>query len=263
MILAFPFVTASFDQDARVFINTSGATDRAAINYFVKGIKRLGLWDDMVCWPLRSAQNAGTGSTAYSLGGLDTYNGTLVNGPTWGADGITFDGTDDGISTSLSIDGTAGLFSAFTVFKRTAQGNEVRSLLGHRNMAITGVRLLFENQIFLYSDYLPFSAGAGFASISGVENDTWATAAMSLNKPAFTGNLWQNTANATLIGTSNDATGSGDFGIGTQSATFSSNLWKGDIAFTAALVGQSLTSAQNTAFRDLYKSTLGQGLGLP
>jgi hypothetical protein len=262
MILGFPTLTASFDQDARVFINASGATDRAAVNYFVKGIKRLGLWSSMVCWPLRSAQNAGTGSTAYSLGELGAYNGTLVNGPTWGADGITFDGTDDRISTALSIDGTAGLFSAFTVFKRTAQGNEVRSLLGHRNDGFTGVRLLFENQIWLYSDYAGGS-GQQYINITGVANDTWATAAMSLNKPAFTGNLWQNTTNATLASTSNGATGSGDFGIGAQSATSSSDLWKGDIAFTAALVGQSLTSAQNTAFRDLYKSTLGQGLGLP
>lgn len=90
MILSFPFIAASFDADARAFINTSGATARAEINHFVKGIKKLNLYSSMVCWPLRSSQNAGTGSTAYSLGGLGTYNGTLVNGPTWGADGITF-----------------------------------------------------------------------------------------------------------------------------------------------------------------------------
>jgi hypothetical protein len=90
MIAGFPFIASSFDPDARAFVQTSGATDRAALNFFVKGIKRLGLWDDMVCWPLRSAQNAGTGSTAYSLGGLGTYNGTLINGPTWGEDGIAF-----------------------------------------------------------------------------------------------------------------------------------------------------------------------------
>jgi hypothetical protein len=90
MIAGFPFIASSFDPDARAFVQTSGATDRAAINHFVKGIRALGLWDDMVCWPLRSAQNAGTGSTAYSLGGLGTYNGTLVNGPTWGADGVNF-----------------------------------------------------------------------------------------------------------------------------------------------------------------------------
>jgi hypothetical protein len=60
------------------------------INKFVIGAKKLGLWDSIVCWPMRSIHNAGTGSTVYSLGGLGTYNGTLINGPTWGRDGLFF-----------------------------------------------------------------------------------------------------------------------------------------------------------------------------
>ena len=63
------------------------------INKFVIGIKKLGLWNSMVCYPMRSIHNAGTGSTVYSLGGLGVYNGTMVNGPTWQSDGsgIFFD----------------------------------------------------------------------------------------------------------------------------------------------------------------------------
>jgi hypothetical protein len=83
----------AFDSDAAAFFATAGVTDATAksqINDFVKGVKSLGLYNNMVCWPLRSSQNAGTGTTAYSLGGLGTYNGTLTNGPTWGVDGITF-----------------------------------------------------------------------------------------------------------------------------------------------------------------------------
>ena len=80
----------SYDPDALAYVQASGATDIDNINAFVVGVKALGLYSSMVCWPLRSSQNAGTGSTAYSLGGLGTYNGTLVNGPTWGVDGITF-----------------------------------------------------------------------------------------------------------------------------------------------------------------------------
>ena len=119
MILGFPSLTASFDSDARAFVNTSGATERAAINHFVKGVKRLGLWSSMVCWPLRSTQNAGTGSTAYSLGGMGTYNGTLVNGPTWGADGITFDGTNDYINTNFTPSATDNV-TVFSAAKRTS-----------------------------------------------------------------------------------------------------------------------------------------------
>jgi hypothetical protein len=95
-------IKPAYDADASAYFTTAGVTNTAGrqqISRFVTGIKDLGLWSSMVCWPLRSSQNAGTGTTAYSLGGLGTYNGTLTNGPTWGADGITFDGTNDYIVT--------------------------------------------------------------------------------------------------------------------------------------------------------------------
>jgi hypothetical protein len=83
---------AGFDADAAAYFDRAGVTDATAksqINAFVKGIKDLGLWSSIVSWPLRSSQNAGTGTTAYSLGGLATYNGTLLNSPTRVEDGIT------------------------------------------------------------------------------------------------------------------------------------------------------------------------------
>jgi hypothetical protein len=69
------------------------------INKFVIGIKKLGLWSSMICWPLRNIHNAGTGSTVYSLGGLGTYNGTMINSPTWQQDGILVQS-----ATSSSVD---------------------------------------------------------------------------------------------------------------------------------------------------------------
>lgn len=64
------------------------------INKFVVGVKKLGLWNSMVCWPMRSIHNAGTGSTVYSLGGLRVSNGTMINSPVWGYNGIFFNGND-------------------------------------------------------------------------------------------------------------------------------------------------------------------------
>jgi len=87
---------SGYDADAAAYFERAGVTDATAkgqINAFVKGVKDLGLYNSMVSWPLRSAQNAGTGTTAYSLGGLGIFNGTLTNGPTWGADGISNAGT--------------------------------------------------------------------------------------------------------------------------------------------------------------------------
>jgi hypothetical protein len=75
------------------------------INKFVVGVKKLGLWNSMVCWPMRSIHNAGTATTVYSLGGLGTYNGTMVNSPTWGYNGIYIYGST---GTSSSVQATVG-----------------------------------------------------------------------------------------------------------------------------------------------------------
>jgi len=55
--------------------------EKMYIDMFVLGCKGLGLWDDMVCWPLLSSQNSGT-DTVYSLGGSGTFNGALTGGLT-------------------------------------------------------------------------------------------------------------------------------------------------------------------------------------
>ena len=107
----------AIDPDAAAYIALSGATDVSGIDAFVKGIKALGLWNSMVCWPLRSSQNVGTGTTVYSLGGLGAFNGTLVNGPPWSADGIDFfdqNRINKRMQTSFSFLQPATIFSVFT-----------------------------------------------------------------------------------------------------------------------------------------------------
>ena len=80
----------SLDQDAVAYCARSGATERRLLSDFAKELKRDGIWDKFICWPLLPGQNAGSGSMAYSFGGLGAYDGTLINGPTWGNSGITF-----------------------------------------------------------------------------------------------------------------------------------------------------------------------------
>jgi hypothetical protein len=79
------------DVDGDVYLTRASVTDligRAEVLWFIRGMKALGLYQNMVAWPMRSYQNAGTGSTVYSLGGLGIYNGNMVNSPAWGRDGI-------------------------------------------------------------------------------------------------------------------------------------------------------------------------------
>jgi hypothetical protein len=267
MILSFPFIAAAFDADARAFINTSGATARAEINHFVKGIKKLGLYSSMVCWPLRSTQNAGTGSTAYSLGGLGTYNGTLVNGPTWGADGISFGGNTQRIeySPQFAVDFTEGGYSVHAVW----------SALGISIADSEGAFVLFGSTGLELQNAITTGVGGG---------TTWQPQSRNYN-----GNRYFNsTANLPI---------SGNVGYGWNADTLTLQTSGSDITtsnivsstptngnYTLQTAGRNNTTAAATSrvsyllafqpnigmtaqkMQDIYsvaKQTLGQGLGLP
>ena len=224
-----------FDADARTFFATAGVTNRVArgqINAFVLGIKNLGLWSSMVCWPLRSSQNAGTGTTAYSLGGLGTFNGTLVSGPTWGADGVVFDGSNDVITTSLT--------TQFTDFDKNFATGFWLGKAFVNNQAGGGVR----------EGSTPF--GRYVSCQEGVYNTLFST------RGGTTHSIYKNGSSTVATGTvastalSSDSVsfgGSGNFLFGTISFTLISN--------------QSFNSSTVDSIYTLYKTTLGQGLGLP
>jgi hypothetical protein len=84
---------AGYDGDTVAYVAKTGASDPIAIDALVKYLKAQSLWDYARFYPMKSAQNAGSGSTVYGLGGLTSNNMTLVNAPTWGSDGVTFDGS--------------------------------------------------------------------------------------------------------------------------------------------------------------------------
>jgi hypothetical protein len=270
MIAGFPFIASSFDPDARAFVQTSGATDRAALNFFVKGIKRLGLWDDMVCWPLRSAQNAGTGSTAYSLGGLGTYNGTLVNGPTWGSDGIDFvAASSQSISTSLvlNLEGSGFIYSTTggssqallsnrpsigawdqgtSLFAREASDSlafvDVAGADGSRIRA-TGTPILSQ---FVFTQATHTSAGSNVAADTTYRQNKGArsSGAYVIGSTELMGSSTQNVR----LAAANSGGGFGHF--------------NGTIA-AGLLFSSRPTASQQESLYDLYAKTLGQGLGLP
>ena len=63
-------------------------TDVNDVDNFIKGLKQLNLWQNIVCWPLRSIHNIGTGSSVLSLGGYGPFDATLLNSATWSNDGV-------------------------------------------------------------------------------------------------------------------------------------------------------------------------------
>jgi hypothetical protein len=245
------------DLDAVAYIGKVAITDVTAqnqINDFVLGIKNLGLYNNMVAWPLRSTQNKGSGIIAYSLGGFGVYDGTLTNGPTWGTSGITFDGTNDFISTTL----TTG-FSEFSVFSIATQGPTASTW--EFTKSATSVNRDF--RLFQQSGALRFSVtnSGGFATVigptftAGVIRAFIARASSSVNKirkdngsdtTGAVGTLTQSSQAVRIGGLGDAVTGTFD---GTIHAT---------IVFNTALSDADTSSVYN-----LYKNTLGQGLGLP
>ena len=80
----------TMDRATQEYRFRSGAKNTYWIDQLVKYVKAQGLWDAFRLYPFMDRTNAGTGATAYGLGGLTTNEMTLVNGPTWGASGLAF-----------------------------------------------------------------------------------------------------------------------------------------------------------------------------
>jgi hypothetical protein len=272
--MPLPFTVRRTDPDAAAFCARSGATDRAAINAFVRGVKDLGLWENMVCWPLRSSQNAGTGTTAYSLGGLGTFDGTLTNGPTWGVDGVTFNNAlAQYISTTLSFDASTMATGAATIVRPTDSYPiaDSRDICGTRPTAeVGGSTFWFWKQISGIQSVSMFDSAAGHngassaSSISTTFSNTWHFAG------AFTDGITRQffnqandiTATATSTGGSVNA-GANQFQIGRGGIYTVARAFTGQIAAVTIVRRSTITAQDIDNLRTLYRTTLGTGLGLP
>jgi hypothetical protein len=81
---------AGLDPLTVAYAAASGATSLAGIDAIIRYARAESLLNNIRLYPMKSAQNAGTGTTVYGIGSLTANNMTLVNGPTWGAGGLAF-----------------------------------------------------------------------------------------------------------------------------------------------------------------------------
>ena len=246
------------DDDTISYIARAGVTNHEAINslnLFVRGIKDLGLFSNMVCWPLRSAQNAGTGTTAYSLGGLGTFDGTLTNGPTWETDGVLFNRT---LATHISATrpiGTAAsaAYSIFSVHINLVEDSQYRALWIGRDAS--------NDRMFFRTTGDAFSASNnGPSAPSGVDgNHSTVLVSEAGDTPknilAYKDGAISGTVSGNVTGTNTIYRIGGDGVVNTRSFGF-------PIAFNGAF-NLALSAAQILQIHTLYKNTLGAGLGLP
>ncbi len=77
-------------------------TDLGTVDNFVTRMCSIVYPSFWVAYLLKSQHNAGSGTTVYSIGNSQIRDGLLVNGPTWGNDGLTF-ATDSSTGRNRSI----------------------------------------------------------------------------------------------------------------------------------------------------------------
>jgi hypothetical protein len=248
--------------------NISDATPRQQIRDFAKGVNDLELWNSMVCWPLRSSQNAGTGTTAYSLGGLGTFNGTLVNGPAWGVDGIAFGGNTQYIeySPQFSIDFTEGGYSVHAVW--SGLGVAVSSLEGAFGLFSSSDDVLdnvITTGVFGGTTWLPQSrnyngnryhgSSAGNLSIGGNVGYGW-------NADTLT--LQTNGSDMTISLSASSTPSNGLKTIRTSGRNNTTASATSRVSYLIAFPPNiGMTTGLMTSIYNTAKQTLGQGLGLP
>jgi hypothetical protein len=264
---------SGYDADAVAYFERAGVTDGTAkgqINAFVKGIKDLGLYNSMACWPLRSSQNAGTGTTAYSLGGLGIYNGTLVNGPSWTTDGIDHTASSFQTTTfpiSLVDYGATG-FSLYFAGKPKTGTQAFSMIFGQEGVTVSNLCGMIRlgsatSDVQLNVNY---TGGAVARSISSNTVNSFNSFGATVSPSSVGLVVNSSTSFTTPSGTYNAAAELNDVLKTASRSSIGTNVGKqfADLISSFGLFTTStLDASQHASLISLYKTTLGTGLGLP
>jgi hypothetical protein len=255
-------------------LNPISNGDAVDIDNFIIGLKDLGLWNAMVCWLLRSQHNIGAGTTVLSLGSLGgSYrDGVMSNSPTWGLNGVTFGSTvansarinlpislKDQISYSGSIFGCvnyqAGVIedNNLAIFLwRDSDNDPTFPSIQINQQSIAGI----VSSVNRNSTRYEINRGGVFSNgYSTVGASFEVNAQSSYKNGSFL-------ARETNLGTINPASAS----ISTTPNCYigRGNYITGGVTVSISLVAAKvLTNSEMTSLHNLYKATIGKGLGLP
>jgi hypothetical protein len=231
--------------------------DINSVSDFVKGLKTYNLWNNLICWPSRANQNAGAGTTVYSLGNIGIYNGTMVNSPTWQADGIVFTNTTQEVTRS-GFDTPASPMSFGSVTSKSPTSALMRAqMLGvfpqrYSSADVQNTRS-FDIRNNLNSNYLiwfPSVSTSFIFKLVSVESN------LTANGYANGQNI-SPTSNATTVGWDN-TTGVSTRLFGTTTGNDATIICAFIYIFT-----RNISASEQLNFYNLYKVTAGKGLGLP
>ena len=237
------------------------------INKFIIGIKKLGLWSSIICWPMRSVHNAGTGSTVYSLGGMGIYNGSMVNSPTWGNNGMAFPITSsyvEALNTAIISSG-AGPFSTGVIAKSSNAStvdNTPRFLISKAsifNLGFNQFTLAGRNQT---ANGLLFRLWADTQYSSQQSTNLWNNQFKVIQAEAASGgpyNLKTSGITSAISSHVNVYNLQNNLNIRIGGNSYSIPSWDGEIAFAF----YSKRTGYMALIEALLKQTIGSGLNMP
>jgi len=231
-------------------------TDAVDIDNFIIGLKDLNLWYNGIMWLLRSNQNVGAGVNVISLGGGGIYDGTMLNSPTWGTIGMTFPRTT---ASCVSITRPIGSnpeaeYSIFSVHCNFVQDSLYRALWIGRDAS--------NDRMFSRTTggdaYQAGTVGVSApTSINGNHSTALVASSGSVSKTVTAYKDGATSSSSTGTNTGNNTI----YNIGGLS-TDSTRSFGYEISFNAAFT-KTLTADNILSLHNLYKTTIGKGLGLP
>jgi hypothetical protein len=242
------------------YCHATGATDRKPLLDFVTGCFDLGIWENLVCWPLRSSQNAGSGTVVHSLGGLGSFPGTMVNSPSWGADGagITTNGTNNSVGITSLPDVRVGSLVHCCHSLRTTGGQSWVAELTDASRS-SYYSILSGGPSGASTQYTTASQAWGPLDIGGdIRTTNPIMAIISMSGSAMNSALNNGSFIAGSFGTAPNPINI--FNVGRRQ---DNNVWFPGVHNFSAVFDVALSFSQWGDFRALYKSTLGVGLSLP
>jgi hypothetical protein len=264
---------SGFDYDASSYITLAGITDATAriqINDFILGLKAINLWDVSVCWPLRSTQNIGSGTIAYSFGGFGSYHGTLSSNPTWTTSGVTFTGASGGTLNNSSIPAVLRGISGYACI--LVGLNVATGTINFGVLKGGGGNQIGDNYVAVSRQY-NFIAQAQNYLTGGTGERTFGSTSFALTGFNFLGASRTGlTAPSTNTGfvKANATTNSTRSGTGNLPSTnpyaeeyyITSSLTPSNI-YAFCMASSAISENMMEDVRTLYKATLGTGLNLP
>lgn len=245
-------------------------SDAVDIDNFIIGLKDLGLWYNMICYPFRSIHNIGAGATALSLGGGQQVgaDATLINAATWSNEGVTRTTASGSLfSTTVKQIDVAPCAHGAVVKNATDLGNNAGYWFT-AGVNVSGRQFSIgnsstANQNFnTYVNLWPPGVGSVFAqNVAGLPSFT-RTSRHYFSQRLTTGATCRFSLNRNQV--NQQGSGSDWNSSSPQFVRFGAYNVALNLTASFAFLSNSLVSdIQDASLYSLIKTTIGKGLGLP